>query len=38
MSLSNAGEDVTGEGFSVEVQIYRIEMLLWVASHDPIKK
>jgi hypothetical protein len=37
-SLSSAGEDKAGEGCIVEEQICRIDMLLLLAFHDPIKK
>ena len=37
-SLSGAGEDEAGEGFIVKVQIYRIDVLFWLAFHDPINK
>jgi hypothetical protein len=37
-ALSSAGEDEAGERFIVEVQIYRIYLLFWLAFHDPINK
>jgi hypothetical protein len=37
-SLSSAGEEEAREGFIVEVQIYIIHVLFWLAFHDPINK
>jgi hypothetical protein len=37
-SLSSAGKDEAWEGFIVEVQIYRKDVLFWLAFHDPINK
>jgi hypothetical protein len=35
--LSSVVVDAAGQGFSVEVKIYRIEVF-WVASHYPMNK
>jgi folate-dependent tRNA-U54 methylase TrmFO/GidA len=37
-SLSSAGEDEAGVGLIVEEQIYRIDVMFWLAFHDPVNK